>query len=49
MMSATREECSGRAEPSVVAELRHAAGAFAEDTGFSGMSLADVRACVSKP
>ena len=31
-----------------MAELRHAAGAFAEDAGFSGMSLADVRACVSE-
>ena len=47
-MSATRQEWSGRAEPSVVAQLRHAAGAFAQDAGFSGMALADVRACVSE-
>ena len=39
---------SGRAEPSLVAELRRAAGGFAETAGFSGMALADVRACVSE-
>jgi serine/threonine-protein kinase RsbW/stage II sporulation protein AB (anti-sigma F factor) len=47
-MSATRDQWRGRAEPSVVAELRHAAGSFAQDAGFYGMALADVRACVSE-
>jgi anti-sigma regulatory factor (Ser/Thr protein kinase) len=47
-MSTRREQWSGPAEASIVRELRHAVTAFAENGGFSGAGLDDVRACVSE-
>jgi serine/threonine-protein kinase RsbW len=47
-VSTRREQWSARAEPSIVRALRHAVTVFAEDAGFSGTGLDDLRACVSE-